>query len=208
MLQRLITRAVDLSLDALAQRHNRLLQLAQVHRADTPAGRIGDGGAFVRLCRRFLAFDLRYAVHWNDGSVNLAIHHAEFQQLLAGGRLQGDTPRQRQQHQVLDGALERARAVSCAKPLLEQRIEDFFTEVQQDVAAQHALTHQRLTQFAARDTPHLVQAEWLKNDDLIKPVDEFRAEILLDGLAHLLGADRKSTRLNSSHVEISYAVFC
>src|SRR5690349_23524889 len=25
---------------------------------------------------------------------------------------------------------------------------------------------------------------------------------------HLLGIDRKSTRLNSSHVEISYAVFC
>src|SRR5690349_22551216 len=25
---------------------------------------------------------------------------------------------------------------------------------------------------------------------------------------HLAGADRKSTRLNSSHVEISYAVFC
>src|SRR5690349_23351292 len=28
------------------------------------------------------------------------------------------------------------------------------------------------------------------------------------GLAHHLGEDRKSTRLNSSHVEISYAVFC
>src|SRR5438874_7104558 len=30
--------------------------------------------------------------------------------------------------------------------------------------------------------------------------------IRLAGLRH--GADRKSTRLNSSHVEISYAVFC
>src|SRR5690606_41629711 len=27
-------------------------------------------------------------------------------------------------------------------------------------------------------------------------------------VAQLLGADRKSTRLNSSHVKISYAVFC
>src|SRR5439155_2793616 len=27
-------------------------------------------------------------------------------------------------------------------------------------------------------------------------------------LAHLAGGDRKSTRLNSSHVAISYAVFC
>src|SRR3712207_7845750 len=30
---------------------------------------------------------------------------------------------------------------------------------------------------------------------------------LADG-GHLLGADRKSTRLNSSHANISYAVFC
>src|SRR5690554_7393532 len=29
-----------------------------------------------------------------------------------------------------------------------------------------------------------------------------------DARAVLLGADRKSTRLNSSHVRISYAVFC
>src|SRR5207302_9209706 len=28
------------------------------------------------------------------------------------------------------------------------------------------------------------------------------------GVAHLLERDRKSTRLNSSHVKISYAVFC
>src|SRR3712207_7377252 len=33
---------------------------------------------------------------------------------------------------------------------------------------------------------------------------------LLEGLQHLveLGRDRKSTRLNSSHANISYAVFC
>src|SRR5438874_9906310 len=30
----------------------------------------------------------------------------------------------------------------------------------------------------------------------------------LDGSGILLSQDRKSTRLNSSHVEISYAVFC
>src|SRR5207249_8365358 len=33
------------------------------------------------------------------------------------------------------------------------------------------------------------------------PLDAFRAE-------HLTSLDRKSTRLNSSHVSISYAVFC
>src|SRR3712207_8507311 len=29
-----------------------------------------------------------------------------------------------------------------------------------------------------------------------------------DGEDHVVGADRKSTRLNSSHANISYAVFC
>src|SRR6266498_1331941 len=35
-----------------------------------------------------------------------------------------------------------------------------------------------------------------------------RAAILLICVQHSLGIDRKSTRLNSSHVRISYAVFC
>src|SRR2546426_5051382 len=33
-------------------------------------------------------------------------------------------------------------------------------------------------------------------------------ELLLDGLGFFLVEDRKSTRLNSSHLVISYAVFC
>src|SRR3712207_7668429 len=33
-------------------------------------------------------------------------------------------------------------------------------------------------------------------------------QLLLDSLALLGGQDRKSTRLNSSHANISYAVFC
>src|SRR5690625_6670962 len=37
-----------------------------------------------------------------------------------------------------------------------------------------------------------------------------RLSLLGDGIGHvaLTGVDRKSTRLNSSHVAISYAVFC
>src|SRR3712207_8625529 len=31
---------------------------------------------------------------------------------------------------------------------------------------------------------------------------------VLEGAAHLIAQDRKSTRLNSSHANISYAVFC
>src|SRR5690625_5430372 len=35
-----------------------------------------------------------------------------------------------------------------------------------------------------------------------------RIDISLNRLEHYTGTDRKSTRLNSSHVAISYAVFC
>src|SRR5690349_23058749 len=55
----------------------------------------------------------------------------------------------------------------------------------------------------APDVPHLVLVEHLREgvDDTreAQPSPDERVD------AHL---DRKSTRLNSSHVEISYAVFC
>src|SRR5258707_5670933 len=35
-----------------------------------------------------------------------------------------------------------------------------------------------------------------------------RERVEVDDFAPVLGADRKSTRLNSSHANISYAVFC
>src|SRR5690554_7549049 len=41
-----------------------------------------------------------------------------------------------------------------------------------------------------------------------KQLEEARRLIELAGLAGTLEPDRKSTRLNSSHVRISYAVFC
>src|SRR5690606_42142241 len=39
------------------------------------------------------------------------------------------------------------------------------------------------------------------------PISE-KTALLADWSAGMLGRDRKSTRLNSSHVKISYAVFC
>src|SRR3989442_8555034 len=38
--------------------------------------------------------------------------------------------------------------------------------------------------------------------------DDHRTEVALDGRRRVRLQDRKSTRLNSSHVRISYAVFC
>src|SRR5699024_12663918 len=46
-------------------------------------------------------------------------------------------------------------------------------------------------------------------DGDIHPQSGHVCRVVLGGLQHLLGGlDRKSTRLNSSHVSISYAVFC
>src|SRR2546427_5931793 len=52
--------------------------------------------------------------------------------------------------------------------------------------------------------------------DLLHPIDDLPVELFLDGdVRHGRGGrcampmlDRKSTRLNSSHSQISYAVFC
>src|SRR3712207_6886932 len=45
-------------------------------------------------------------------------------------------------------------------------------------------------------------------DRLHDPVGHHPAGPAVSGHAALLGEDRKSTRLNSSHANISYAVFC
>src|SRR5690349_22060848 len=66
----------------------------------------------------------------------------------------------------------------------------------------------RAHKLFARDTEYIVK------DDKIIIIDEFTGRMMegrrySEGLHQALEAkDRKSTRLNSSHVEISYAVFC
>src|SRR3712207_8519570 len=65
----------------------------------------------------------------------------------------------------------------------------------------------------AKDLFHVAgiyeQDDWFTIDER---ADRYRAllndEYARDFLGELLGLDRKSTRLNSSHANISYAVFC
>src|SRR5438445_8316399 len=62
-------------------------------------------------------------------------------------------------------------------------------ELLQRFPQQRVLTHQPdLVAYARRDGGQVIQVHGLRDD--------------------VLGADRKSTRLNSSHANISYAVFC
>src|SRR5690554_7616380 len=80
----------------------------------------------------------------------------------------------------------------------------------------------------AKDAPPIAVALVAGDDDgpfLVTPRNELKEQVSLEavqlGVAHLvanqelrfdvdpqLAGDRKSTRLNSSHVRISYAVFC
>src|SRR5690606_40494760 len=52
------------------------------------------------------------------------------------------------------------------------------------------------------------QAFQQANDDYSSIMLKALADRFAEGFAECLHADRKSTRLNSSHVKISYAVFC
>src|SRR5207249_3364790 len=60
--------------------------------------------------------------------------------------------------------------------------------------------------FSEASGPRLVRSEG--NDEALKRAAERELMKLGCGHAFLIFQDRKSTRLNSSHVSISYAVFC
>src|SRR3989442_8178315 len=71
---------------------------------------------------------------------------------------------------------------------------------------------------AANRTPEIRVILWFDTEDYLSPRDDDATKRLCDMLSDrgiratfkIVGekADRKSTRLNSSHVRISYAVFC
>ena len=67
------------------------------------------------------------------------------------------------------------------------------------------------------DFTPVAQAAWVGLPKFTAPAFEARAILLIapvalvlvaENLGHIKAVDRKSTRLNSSHLEISYAVFC
>src|SRR5690349_23229629 len=61
--------------------------------------------------------------------------------------------------------------------------------------------------FAAEGRAGMIYRSWLRSEGMTPEVFDGRPVIEYLG-RHPLGPDRKSTRLNSSHVENSYAVFC
>src|SRR5690606_41635937 len=72
---------------------------------------------------------------------------------------------------------------------------------------EHRAQRQQSRQVASFE--HLRMLERGIEQPCIHSVDHVRHAIWFDGVGQVRpGLDRKSTRLNSSHVKISYAVFC
>src|SRR5690349_23677374 len=76
--------------------------------------------------------------------------------------------------------------------------------------------HRALHSFPTRRSSDLSEESLVVGEEVVE-VDRGqgatrardRSQVVPEGLVlHLCSQDRKSTRLNSSHVEISYAVFC
>src|SRR6266480_4424832 len=69
-----------------------------------------------------------------------------------------------------------------------------------DLASAFAFEELRLT-IGRRQRDHAHKARQPRPRHTVQPAQQLRGALLL-------GRDRKSTRLNSSHMSISYAVFC
>src|SRR5439155_17700124 len=91
-------------------------------------------------------------------------------------------------------SLHDALPISLAK-CPRERVRILVAEQERDLGARH----RRLPQVVARELTARVVEHALERRALV-------AQAALQGARR--GQDRKSTRLNSSHVAISYAVFC
>src|SRR5947209_11634077 len=70
------------------------------------------------------------------------------------------------------------------------------------------LTEEMITQLGGLDPRRLgviARTSVMHYKDTHEPLDQIGREL---GVQYILEGDRKSTRLNSSHANISYAVFC
>src|SRR5690606_41566475 len=70
--------------------------------------------------------------------------------------------------------------------------------------------HRDLHSFPTRRSSDLIAARWCRtvHDDAFRQETAAAARATCRMRSDWRGRDRKSTRLNSSHVKISYAVFC
>src|SRR5207249_10130768 len=86
-----------------------------------------------------------------------------------------------------------------------------YTTLFRSLQSEAALVHPRVRDLEPRLVDHLLPVEQQVEVERARPTRRNRLSVAPECLLQLQqGAeqDRKSTRLNSSHVSISYAVFC
>src|SRR2546430_8921441 len=135
----------------------------------------------------------------------LGVLHARLNSAKVRGR-----DGQLEDRQVLDVGLGHLRAVRLqARELLVQHLLDVGEAVRREVDGGRPLVEQEVRDVARRGQRALREVAVVLVR-VLREVDEDHAR--LDLANHGLEADdqldRKSTRLNSSHSQISYAVFC
>src|SRR5690606_5272278 len=152
-----------------------------------------------------------------DGDLHgLAVVDLAFEDLLG----------QRVLHVFLDHALQGPRAIGRVVALVAEPGLGVFVQIQRDLAVGQELG--KPLHLDVDDVRHVLAAQAVEQDDLVHAVQELGPEVMTHDLHDLrlddfrilalllvdeifgaeIGGDRKSTRLNSSHVKISYAVFC
>src|SRR5256885_10921994 len=91
-----------------------------------------------------------------------------------------------------------------SKPSVEQ-LQDVLKELSaRDKGAARAV-RERLDEIRRTKDQEKIAVEWAEKAQALLVASPFNAA---DAIAWQRDADRKSTRLNSSHLVISYAVFC
>src|SRR5438874_6848046 len=86
---------------------------------------------------------------------------------------------------------------------------NLLTEIDTDVRQRAAMLHLATHPYPQEITMHVPKLDVFASPDIYLQVLDQRGRVLASsGKLGNRALDRKSTRLNSSHVEISYAVFC
>src|SRR5690606_23752413 len=134
--------------------------------------------------------------HWlHDREVERAVGGGQDAHRVALLELARDDPlRQRRLDALADHALQRPRAEHGVVADQRELLHRLRRHVERDAAVVEAALQE--AELDASDLRYLLPVERVEDDDVVDAVEELGPE------------DRKSTRLNSSHVKISYAVFC
>src|SRR5690606_4027431 len=103
------------------------------------------------------------------------------------------------------------KGIICSLDATEEVVDEAIAKKCNLVVAHHPIIFRGLKKINGKNYVERTVIKAIKNDIGIYAIHTNLDNVLhgVSGrMADVLGLDRKSTRLNSSHVKISYAVFC